>query len=258
MSAPVQRGDVVSDAFEAIGDTSRMIGGAFRAAFQRPFPWRQTLKQLEQAGVNSWSIIFLTGLFTGMVLAFQGAITLERFGGKSLIGNAITATLLKELGPVLAALMVAGRVGAGYASELGTMVVTEQVAALRSLGTDPRQYLVLPRVLALLVMLPLLTAFTNAIGIFGGYLVCVFSLDLTPLFYFRSVEESTRAIDVFGGMLKAGTFGFLIATISCGVGLRARGGSEAVGTVTKTAVVLSSIAVLASDFFLTRLLYLIE
>jgi phospholipid/cholesterol/gamma-HCH transport system permease protein len=138
------------------------------------------------------------------------------------------------------------------------MVVTEQVAALRSLGTDPRQYLVLPRMLALMIMLPLLTVYTNAVGIIGGYLVCVFSLDLTPLFYFRSVQESTQAIDVFGGLLKAGVFGFLIAAISCGVGLRARGGSEAVGTVTKTAVVLSSIAVLASDFFLTRLLYLIS
>lgn len=252
------RGDLVTDALAGVGDTTRMVGGAFRAAFQRPFPWKATLKQFEQAGVNSFSIIFLTGLFTGMVLAFQGAITLERFGGKSLIGNAITATLLKELGPVLAALMVAGRVGAGYASELGTMVVTEQVAALRSLGTDPRQYLVLPRILALLVMLPILTVYTNAVGILGGYLVCVFSLDLTPLFYFRSVQESTRALDVFGGLLKAGVFGFLIATISCGVGLRARGGSEAVGIVTKTAVVLSSIAVLASDFFLTRLLYLIS
>ncbi len=251
------RGDMVTNALAGVGDTTRMVGGAFRSAFSRPFPWKATLKQFEQAGVNSFSIIFLTGLFTGMVLAFQGAITLERFGGKSLIGNAITATLLKELGPVLAALMVAGRVGAGYASELGTMVVTEQVAALRSLGTDPRQYLVLPRMLALIVMLPLLTVYTNAIGIIGGYLVCVFSLDLTPLFYFRSVQESTQAIDVFGGLLKAGVFGFLIAAISCGVGLRARGGSEAVGIVTKTAVVLSSIAVLASDFFLTRFLYLI-
>lgn len=254
----MRRGDIFTDALAATGDTSRMVGGAIRAAFQRPFPWRQTLKQLESAGVQSLTIIFLTGLFTGMVLAFQGAITLERFGAKSLIGNAITATLLKELGPVLAALMVAGRVGAGYASELGTMVVTEQISALRALGTDPRQVLVLPRLLALLVMLPLLTLYTNAVGLFGGYLVCVFSLDMTPLYYLRSIQESTHAIDVFGGLLKAGVFGFLIAAISCGVGLRARGGSEAVGTVTKTAVVFSSVAVLASDFFVTRFLYLIS
>ncbi len=235
-----------------------LVGGAIRSVRTRPFPWRELAKQLESAGVKSFTIIFLTGLFTGMVLALQGAITLERFGAKSLIGNAITASLLKELGPVLAALMVSGRVGAGYASELGTMVVTEQVAALRALGTDPRQYLVMPRMMALLIMLPLLTIYANAVGLFGGYLVCVYSLDFTPVYYLRTIKESMHAMDVFGGLLKSFVFAWLIGTVSCAVGLSARGGSEAVGRVTTRAVVYSSILVLAADFFVTRLLYLFE
>ncbi|RMF12852.1 MAG: ABC transporter permease [Candidatus Dadabacteria bacterium] len=235
-----------------------MLGGALRSIPTRPFPLRPFIKQLEQAGVRSFSIIFLTGLFTGMVLAYQGAITLERFGGKSLIGNAITASLLKELGPVLAALMVAGRVGAGYASELGTMVVTEQVAALRAFGTDPRQFLVLPRLLALLIMLPLLTVYANAVGLFGGYLVCVYSLDFSTLYYLRSIEESMTSQDVIGGLVKSFVFAGIIATISCSVGLNARGGSEAVGRVTTRAVVISSIMVLFADFLVTRLLYVFQ
>lgn len=241
-----------------VGRTMNMVVGAVRSLGQRPFPWRQLGIQLESAGVHSFSIIFLTGLFTGMVLAFQGALTLERFGAKSLIGNAITASLLKELGPVLAALMVAGRVGAGYASELGTMVVTEQVAALRALGTDPRQFLVMPRMAALLIMLPLLTVYANAVGLFGGYLVCVFSLDFTPVYYIRSIQESMHAEDVLGGLLKSFVFAWIIGSVSCAVGLGARGGSAAVGRVTTQAVVLSSILVLFADFLVTRLLFVME
>lgn len=241
-----------------IGRTMNMVGGAIRALGHRPFPWKQLGKQIESAGVQSFSIIFLTGLFTGMVLAFQGAITLERFGAKSLIGNAITASLLKELGPVLAALMVSGRVGAGYASELGTMVVTEQVAALRALGTDPRQYLVMPRMAALLITLPILTIYANAVGLFGGYLVCVLSLDFTPVYYIRSIQESMHAEDVFGGLLKSFVFAWIIGSVSCAVGLGARGGSAAVGRVTTQAVVLSSILVLFADFLVTRFLYIMK
>lgn len=241
----------------ALGDAMRMVGGALRSVRQKPFPWAQLRKQLESAGVKSFSIVFLTGLFTGMVLALQGAVTLERFGAKSLIGNAITATLLKELGPVLTALMMAGRVGAGYASELGTMVVTEQVAALRALGTDPRQYLVAPRLFALVLMMPLLTTYANAVGLFGGFVICVAELDFTPLYYVRTIKESMQAADVFGGIIKSIAFGFIIATTSCAVGLSARRGSEVVGQVTKQAVVVSSILVLAADFFLARLLYLV-
>lgn len=239
-----------------LGRTMNMVGGAIRSVGMRPFPLTQLGRQIESAGVQSFSIVFLTGLFTGMVLAIQGAITLERFGGKSLIGNAITASLLKELGPVLASLMVAGRVGAGYASELGTMVVTEQVAALRALGTDPRQYLVMPRMLALIITLPLLTVYANAVGLFGGFLVCVMSLDFTPLYYLQSIRESMNAEDVFGGLLKSFVFAWIIGAVSCGVGLGARGGSAAVGNVTKQAVVISSILVLFADFLVTRLLFI--
>lgn len=243
--------------FNQIGNIALVAWRGTVAVFERPFPWGQLFKQLHAVGVRSFSIIFLTGLFTGMVLALQGGVTLETFGAKSMVGHSVAATLIKELGPVLAALMIAGRVGAGFASELGTMVVTSQVSALQAMGINPYRWLIMPRIFAITIMLPLLTVYVNFIGLIGGWAVCVTTLDLSTLYYLRTISESITATRVFGAFVKSLVFGYLIGCVSSAVGMSARGGSEAVGYVTTKAVVLSSICVLISDFLLARFLYIL-
>lgn len=246
--------DLIGRVLEFLGYTAVMVGGAIRGAAQRPFPREEFFSELYRVGVQSLGIILVTGFFTGMVLAVQGGVTLERFGARSLIGNAITATLLRELGPSLASLLVAGRVGSGFASEIGTMVVTDQVAALRAMGYDPRKYLVLPRLLAIVLMTPLLGVYFSLCGLMGGLIITVITLDFTPLFFIQSVFESMQFVDLWGGILKGAVFGFLIGSLSLAIGLRTRGGSEAVGVSTKEAVVVSSVVLLVADFFLAQFL----
>lgn len=239
---------------EFLGDTAITVGGAIRSAKERPFPKDEFRAELFRVGVESLGIILVTGLFTGMVLAVQGGVSLERFGARSLLGNAITATLLRELGPSLTALLVAGRVGSGFASELATMAITDQVEALRAMGFDPRQILVLPRLLAITLMTPILALYFSLCGLLGGLLMAVTTLNFTSPFYFQSIAESMQFADLWGGMLKGAVFGFLIGSLSLSIGLRTRGGSEAVGISTKEAVVVSSVVVLVADFFLAQLL----
>jgi len=237
-----------------LGSSARNVGGALWGLFEPPFPKGEIVKEIFRSGVESGFIIGVTGLFTGMVLALQGAVTLDRFGARSLIGNAITATLLKELGPSLSALLVAGRVGSGYASEVGTMMVTEQIDALRAMGFDPRKYVFLPRLIAIASMTPVLSIYFSTFGLLGGLFVAIYDLHFSYTYYLQSVQESLRLADIFGGIFKSFVFGFLIGTISLTVGLRTRGGSEAVGVSTRLAVVASSVTVLISDFFLARVL----
>ena len=211
------------------------------------------IAQFDQIGVRSMSIVGITSLFIGMVLALQTAYSLADFGGALFIGKVVSLSLVRELAPVLMALMVGGRVGAGIAAELGTMKVTEQIDALRALATNPVRKLVVPRVLATTIMMPLLTLLACFIGIMGGLIIAVGSLHLTSNFYIRSVIESVKYNDLASGVGKTFFFGFAIGLIACYNGLRTTGGADGVGRSTTATVVTASITVLVMDFFLTKL-----
>lgn len=203
--------------------------------------------------MGSLNLTNITALFTGMVLALQIAHTLAAFGAKMYIGEVVSMALVRELGPVLTALMVGGRVGSGITAELGSMAVTEQVDALRSMAADPVRKLVVPRVWAVVIALPLLTVLANAMGIFGGLLIAVTQEDLTATFYLGRAFRLMDFADVASGLGKTFFFGWLIAVIGCYNGLNARGGADGVGQATTNTVFASAIGVLVSDFFLTKL-----
>jgi phospholipid/cholesterol/gamma-HCH transport system permease protein len=231
-----------------------MLGKVTRATFTRPVYVRDIVEQFEAIGVGSLTVVLLTGMFTGMVLALQSGITLDQFGARSMVGRLVSASMVKELGPVLTGLMVAGRVGSGIAAELGSMMVTEQIAALRALGTDPLRKLVLPRILAGLFMVPLLTIVSVGIGMVGAWIVTVMQLKVASSVYWNSVVDGLYLQDVWMGLLKPFFIGFTIASIGCHVGMRTRGGTQGVGRATTNAVVAASVAVIAVDFLVTKLL----
>jgi phospholipid/cholesterol/gamma-HCH transport system permease protein len=198
--------------------------------------------------------VILTGFFTGAALTAQSGLTLDMYGARSVVGRLVSASMIKELGPVLTALMLTGRIGSGIAAELGSMVVTDQINALRALGTDPIRKLVVPRVLAGFLMAPVLTVISDAVGIFGGWMVARFQLQVPSGVYWSSVTEALYMQDVWMGLIKPFVLGFIIVTIACHVGLRTSGGTQGVGKATTVAVVAGSVGVIASDFFVTQLL----
>jgi phospholipid/cholesterol/gamma-HCH transport system permease protein len=212
------------------------------------------VEQFEAIGIGSLTVVLLTGFFTGAVLALQSGMTLDQFGARPFVGRLVSASMIKELGPVLTGLMLAGRVGSGIAAELGSMMVTDQINALRALGTDPVRKLVVPRVLAGFFMAPVLTAIADAVGILGGWLIAVFQLRVASSVYWTSIIEALYIQDVWMGLIKPFFLGFAIVTIGCHVGLRTSGGTQGVGRSTTNAVVAASVAVIAVDFFVTRLL----
>ena len=231
-----------------------MVGKVARASVTRPFYFRDIVEQFETIGVGSLTVVLLTGMFTGMVLALQSGFTLDQFGARSMVGRLVSASMVKELGPVLTGLMVAGRVGSGIAAELGSMMVTEQIAALRALGSDPMRKLVLPRILAGLIMVPLLTVVSGGIGMVGGWIVTVTQLKVASSVYWNSVVNGLYIQDVWMGLIKPFFIGFTITSIGCHVGMRTHGGTQGVGRATTNAVVAASVAVIAVDFFVTKLL----
>jgi len=232
----------------------RLCFATARAAVTRPFYYRDVVEQFDQIGFGSLTVVLLTGLFTGAVLALQSGITLDQFGARSEVGRLVGASMLKELGPVLTALMVSGRVGSGIAAELGSMMVTEQISALRALGTDPIRKLVVPRVLAGLFMVPVLTTIANAVGMTGAWAIAVGQLQVASSVYWSSVWYGLYMQDIWMALIKPFFLGFAVVTIGCHVGLRTTGGTQGVGRATTNAVVASSVAVLAVDFFVTKLL----
>lgn len=213
------------------------------------------LKQMEEVGVRSVPVVLITAISTGMVLALQSFTGFKRFDAESLVGTVVALSMTRELGPVLTGLIVAGRAGAAMAAELGTMRVTEQIDALATMATNPIKYLIVPRFLAGMVMLPVLTIFADVIGISGGYFVSVQILDVNPVVYLRRTTEYLEYEDIFGGLLKAMVFGIIIATVSCYKGFNTEGGAEGVGKATTGAVVISSMLILISDYFLTAMLF---
>ncbi|HSR12136.1 MAG TPA: ABC transporter permease [Thermodesulfobacteriota bacterium] len=223
--------------------------------FRRPFDVRSLLKQIEDVGIRSLPVVLITGAFTGMVLALQSYTGFKRFQAEAFVGTVVALSITRELGPVLSGLMVSGRVGSAMAAELGTMQVTEQIDALYTLAINPIKYLVVPRFLASLIVLPILTTFADIIGIVGGFLISVILLGANPTIYMRRTYDYLDLEDVYIGLLKAAIFGMIIATIGCYQGLNTRGGAEGVGKSTTNAVVIGSLLVLVANYFVTALLF---
>lgn len=220
-----------------------------------PLQAKEILKQMEEIGVRSFPVIAITAAFTGMVLALQSFTGFKRFGAETMVGTVVALSVTRELGPVLTGLMVSGRVGSAMAAELGTMRVTEQIDALYTLATNPIKYLIVPRFLAAMIMLPILAVFADVIGILGGYLVSVQILGTNPTLYVRRTWDYLELNDIYTGLLKAIVFGVMIATASCYQGFTAQGGAEGVGRATTKAVVLSSLLILISNYFITAFLF---
>lgn len=209
---------------------------------------------MDAIGFGTLPIVLLAGFFIGAVLALQTAGTLRSFGAQNYTGRLVATSLLRELGPVLTCILLAGRSGSGIAAELGAMCVSEQIDAMRALGTDPFRKLVRPRLIALVTMAPVLTIFANVIGIVGGLVVAITFLQIPSSVYLASAREALNYDDLWGTFLKTGVFGLIVAVVGCRCGLRTRGGTVGVGQSTTTSVVVSIVLILVSDFFLTRLI----
>jgi phospholipid/cholesterol/gamma-HCH transport system permease protein len=250
-------GQRVKNGILAVQDYALLSARALAGVFTTPRYPREWLAQMDVLGVQSLSIVVLTGTFTGMVLALQSAASLDAFGARPYVGRLVCISMVRELGPVLTALMVTGRVASGMAAELGSMVVTQQIDALRVLGTDPVRKLVTPRVLAGLIMVPILTVVSDTVGIFGGGIISVFSLKLSWVYYWRSVAQALVVNDLAMGLSKPLVFGFILSAVGCYMGLRTSGGTQGVGLATTRSVVVASVAILSSDFFITKLLLLL-
>lgn len=234
-----------------------LIWRAFVGLRKKPRYFPEMIKQMDLIGVGSLAIIILTGFFTGGVLILQTYPTLAYYGGQSEAGRAVATSLIRELGPVLTALMVAGRVGSAISAELGSMVVSQQIEAMRALGTSPIRKLVTPRIIALLVTLPLLTVAADVFGIMGGGVVAKQLFGLDTSLYLTSVRNGVTVEDLIGGVVKPIAFALIISSISCHKGLTTEGGTVGVGKSTTSAVVLSSIIVIIADFFLSKLLQIV-
>ncbi len=240
---------------QAVQQYSLLAGRSISNLFRSPRYVADTLQQADLIGVGSLPVVVLTGLFTGLVLALNSANTLQRFGGVTLIGQLVSIGMVTELGPVITGLMVAGRNASGMASELGSMVVTEQIDAMRALGTDPTKKLVTPRVIATVVMLFFLTIISDLLGLVGGSVISTLVLGLNSHQYWTSAWQILVFRDVFTGLVKPLFFGFVIATVGCYYGMSARGGTQGVGRATTQAVVAASVLILVVDFFLTKFLF---
>ena len=238
---------------EYLGSITLLARDTARAAFLYRWDWSDIIYQMDLLGVQSFPIVFITAIFIGMVLSLQTAYALEAFGAKLYVGGVVALSMTRELAPVLISLMVGGRVGAGITAEIGSMKVTEQIDALRTLGANPVQKLVVPRLVAFVFSLPALVMLANGLGIFGGYLISSLSLGISGRFYMNQVWKLLHVQDIFSGLAKTLFFAAFVVLIGCFNGMRAEGGADGVGRATTDTVVLSSIVILISDFFLTKL-----
>ena len=243
------------DFLENAGGISIFFWRSVIAATSTQLRWKATLEQAYKIGVASLPLVMLTSLFTGMVLALQSSYQLRLFSAEQFTSDLVALSITRELGPVLTAMMVAGRVGAAMAAELGTMKVTEQVDALKALATDPVRYLVVPRFLASMVMLVFLTIYSDLVGMVGGYVVGVFKLGLSSYSYFNRTVHALVLKDIYTGLFKSFIFALLIALVSCQEGLSVEGGAEGVGKATTQAVVLSIVLIIVVDCLATAVFY---
>lgn len=222
-----------------------------------PLRRRQIVEQMSKIGVDSLPIVTLISLFTGMVLALQSAYQMQRFSAEMYIASLVAFSMTRELGPVLTALIVAGRVGASITAEIGTMQVTEQIDALETLATNPVKYLVAPRFLALIIMMPILTLYSDLIGIAGGYIIGVYKLNISHAMYMKNTWEPLKYKDLYTGLIKSFFFGIIVCIVACYEGMQSKGGAEGVGRSTTSSVVVSFILIIASDCFFTALFYFV-
>lgn len=241
--------------FEEVGRFFYILHSTFLWTFRKPYDIREWVRQMVRVGVDSLPVVGLTALFTGMVLALQTYRGFARFHAEGFVASVVSLSLTRELAPVLAALMIAGRIGSSFAAELGAMRVTEQIDALYAMAVEPIQYLVVPRVGAATVMLPFLVAFADGIGVFGGYAVAVGLMGANPVVYWEKTFQYLDLNDVFSGLIKAAVFGLILAVTGCSKGFFTTGGAEGVGRATTAAVVMASLVILLSDFFLTKILF---
>jgi len=239
----------------AAGEMGVLLFDLTRWLPRRPWRFRSLLRQIEVVGVNSTFVVLLTGLFTGMVLALQSYNGFARFGAESLVGTVVALSVLRELGPVLAGLMVTARAGSLMAAELGTMRVTEQIDALYTMAVNPTHYLLVPRVVAAVITLPMLVILSDFIGILGGYLVAVKLLGINSTLYINKTIQFVEFSDMANGLIKSAVFGLVLSVVSCSFGFRAKGGAAGVGRATTQAVVYSSVLILVADYILTSLLF---
>ena len=238
----------------SFGEIAILGARTFRETLRPPFEWRLTLAQLELGGVDSWSITMLTAVFTGMVMATQFAVGLEPFGASIYTGKLVALGIVRELGPVLTSLLVGGRVGAGFTAEIGSMAVTEQIDAIRAMGADPVRKLVVPRVLAMTIAIPLLTVMADVIGCAGGVVITVAEVGVTWTFALEQMLETITVGDFMHGIIKSLFFGSIISLVASWRGMTTTGGTEGVGRATTETVVYTSVSILFADFILTRLL----
>lgn len=241
--------------FESVGRLSSFAGRSLYFMFVPPYYPRTILRQFIDIGYYSLPVVGMTTLFTGMVLALQSYSGFSRFEAEGAIATVVVLSITRELAPVMAGLMVAGRIGASIAAEIGTMRVTEQIDALRTLATNPFKYLVVPRIMAGLLMLPILVLIGDVIGIFGGYIIAVYKLDFNQASYLNQTWEYLETMDVVSGLVKAAVFGFVVALMGCYNGFYSERGAQGVGRATTNAVVSSSILILILNYFITQLFF---
>lgn len=240
---------------ENVGEAVLLAWHGIRLIFSRPFRWWIYLQQLEFVGVGSLLIVLLTGAFTGMVFSVQSAYAFRMFNAEGYVGTTVALALTRELAPVLTGLMVTGRVGSSIATEIGTMGVTEQIDALRSMAVNPVQYLVSPRMAAAILTMPVLTLMFSLVGLVGAWIVAVVGLGLDEGVFVNRILDVVKPWDVWSGLIKSAVFGVVITSIACHAGYQASGGARGVGLATTRAVVYSSVAVLVVDYFLTVLMF---
>jgi len=253
----VMLGHRFMDFIRYTGGLSVLMGQTLFWVPMPPLRRRQLFEQMSRIGVDSLPIVSLISLFTGMVLALQSAYQMQKFSAEMYIASLVAFSMTRELGPVLTALIVAGRVGASITAELGTMKVTEQIDALETLATNPIKYLVVPRFLALIIILPLLTVYSDIIGILGGYVIGVYKLGISHSLYMKNTWDPLRYKDVFTGLIKSFFFAIITCIVACYEGMTAEGGAEGVGQATTSSVVTSFILIIASDCFFTALFYFV-
>lgn len=240
---------------QVTGRLTVFAGVGLSHCIRPPFYLRMILRQMLEIGYFSLPVVGLTAIFTGMVLALQSHTGFARFSAEGAVATVVIISMTRELGPVLAGLMVAGRIGAAMAAEIGTMRVTEQVDALVTLSTNPFKYLVAPRLTAGLLMLPCLVLVADIIGVFGGFLVSTYQLGYNPATYLHNSWENLKAIDVISGLVKAAVFGFIVTLMGCYNGYNSKGGAQGVGQATTNAVVAASILILTTDYVITALFF---
>ena len=245
-------GNRIINATRFAGGFARLSAQAFHELFLPPFPFKLILEQLSAIGADSFVLVLITGLATGSVMALQFGYGLARFGGTLYVPKLTALAILREMGPVFTSLLVAGRIGSGMASEIASMKVTQQIDAIRALGTSPIQRIVIPRLVACLIALPLLTLMADYVSLLGAMLIAKTELSINYSFFMAKVLETLTLADLFTGMAKTVVFAFFIAITACYRGLNTEGGTQGVGTTTTWVVVMSSIFIMVSDFFLTK------